>query len=186
MRRYAVFAVMSVFAAACSWILGINLAVPVILILLSLLLQSMHRAKELKNYRMLYLIFLYVIVTAATYMIRTYKAPVFFTPFCVLALLSVMLFNDLVVAFVLTVAGAVTAAAIHGNDLYMGMLFLTSGIAAALLVNGARRRNAVIQAVSDPFFERRYLQCCRSGHPAGVRDAFSHGDQHQPSGDGRF
>ncbi len=146
MRRYAVFAVMSVFAAACSWILGINLAVPVILILLSLLLQSMHRAKELKNYRMLYLVFLYVIVMAATYMIREYKAPVFFTPFCVLALLSVMLFNDLVVAFMLTVAGAVTAAAINGNDLYMGMLFLISGIAAALLVNGARRRNAVIRA----------------------------------------
>ncbi|HOU36929.1 MAG TPA: HDIG domain-containing protein, partial [Candidatus Omnitrophota bacterium] len=144
--RYASYVAGTAATVLCGWILGVNLVVPVLLVSLGLLLQAMHRSKDLKAYRMLYLVFLYVIVMTATYMIRAYKAPIFLTPFSVLALLSVMLFNDLVVAFVLTVAGAVTAAAINANDLYMGMLFLTSGIAAALLANGARRRNEVIRA----------------------------------------
>jgi cyclic-di-AMP phosphodiesterase PgpH len=145
-RRYVSFACGCAAAFALSWMLGLNLAVPILLVCLVLLLQTVHRNEDFRTYRILYLVFLFVLVITASYMIRMYNAPALFTPFSVLALLSVMLFNDLLVAFLLTVAGSFTVAAINGNDYYMGLIFLASGIAAALLVEGARRRSTIIRA----------------------------------------
>jgi len=145
-KRHALFAAGSAIAIFCGWALDVNLIVPVALVFLTLMLRAMHKARDTQDYRLLHLIFLYVIVMVSIYMIRMYRISIFLTPFTVLSLLSIMLFNDLVVAFLLTVAGAITAAAINGNDFYMGIMFLISGIAASLLVNGARRRNDVIRS----------------------------------------
>ncbi|MFA6384455.1 MAG: HDIG domain-containing metalloprotein [Candidatus Omnitrophota bacterium] len=146
LRRYAAFGFYSAVAFGCSWIYGINLIVPMVLVCLVLFLRHIHSSEEFKTYRILHLVFMFVFVMAACFAIRMYNAPALFSPFPVLALLSVMLFNDLFVAFVLTVAGSVTIAAINGNDFYMGLICLVSGISAALLVSGARRRNIVIRA----------------------------------------
>jgi cyclic-di-AMP phosphodiesterase PgpH len=145
-RQYGVFGFYCAVTFGCSLILGINLVVPAVLVCLVLLLQAIHRSEDFKTYRILYLVFLFVIVISASYAIRISNAPVLFSPFPVLAMLSVMLFNDLIVAFFLTSAGAVTIAAINGNDFFMGLICLASGISAALLIHGARRRNDIIRA----------------------------------------
>jgi cyclic-di-AMP phosphodiesterase PgpH len=146
LRPHASFMANAAVAFGCSWVLGINLVVPMILVCMVVFLRVIHRNEDFKTYRILYLVFLFVLVMSASYMIRAYNAPVLFTPFPVLAILSVMLFNDLIVAFALTVAGSITVSAINGNDYYMGLIFLMSGLTAALLVHGARRRNSVIRA----------------------------------------
>jgi cyclic-di-AMP phosphodiesterase PgpH len=146
LRRYASFGFYSAVTFGCSVIFGINLVVPMVLVCLVFLLQYIHRNEDFKTYRILYLVFMFVLVIAASVAIRAYNAPVLFSPFPVLAMLSVMLFNDLIVAFLLTVAGSITIAAINGNDFFMGLICLVSGISAALLVAGARRRNGIIRA----------------------------------------
>ncbi|MFA5099725.1 MAG: HDIG domain-containing metalloprotein [Candidatus Omnitrophota bacterium] len=146
LRHYAAFGLYSAVAFGCSWILDINLVIPVVLVCLVMLLRFIHRSEDFKTYRILYLVFLFVLVISASFAIRIYNAPVLFSPFPVLAMLSVMLFNDLIVAFLLTVGSSITIAAINGNDFYLALICLVSGIAAALLVDGARRRNVIIRA----------------------------------------
>jgi putative nucleotidyltransferase with HDIG domain len=146
LRSYVFFSFWCAIAFAASWALGINLVVPAALVCMVLILGLIRPSNGYKAYRKLHLIFLFVLVVCASYMIRVYHAPVFFTPFLVLAMLSVMLFNDLIVALVLTLAGSITVAAINSNDFYMGLIFLVSGIVTAILVQGTRKRNAVIRA----------------------------------------
>lgn len=145
-RPYAGYIFWTLFSFACSWALGINLIVPVVLSCLLLQLQVQTKSDDMKNYRVIYLVFLFVLVMAGSWLLRWFHGPVLMTPFPVLSMLCVILFNDLSAALLLTVAGSITVAAINGNDLYMGLIFMVSGIVTGLLVHGSRRRNVVIRA----------------------------------------
>jgi putative nucleotidyltransferase with HDIG domain len=60
-------------------------------------------------------------------------------------MLSAILFNELEVSLLLTLAAAFTIASISGNN-YLGVLFSISGILSSIFVFGARKRMAIIRA----------------------------------------
>lgn len=76
-KRHALFAAGSAIAIFCGWALDVNLIVPVALVFLTLMLRAMHKARDTQDYRLLHLIFLYVIVMVSIYMIRMYRISIF-------------------------------------------------------------------------------------------------------------
>jgi hypothetical protein len=61
-------------------------------------------------------------------------------------MLSTILFNELGVSLLLTLAAAFTIASISENNYYLGVLFSISGIVSSIFVFGARKRMAIIRA----------------------------------------
>ncbi len=128
-----------------NYAIKINLAVTVLLICLFTYLKFPQKHSDTKNYSLLELALLYTLIFSAGYFIIEEGYSVFFVPFCVIPMLAVILFNELEVSLLLTVAGAFTVASLVGNNLNLGLLFLISGILAIILVSGARKRSAIMR-----------------------------------------
>lgn len=126
------------------YMLEMNLIIPAFL--LSLYAYLVYRKTPLKNCRTLYLIFLFVINFVSGYFIIRQKLSIFYLPFCLVPMLSTLLFNDLEVSLIITLATGISVASLIGNHFYLTILFFISGILASLLVLGARRRIVIIRA----------------------------------------
>jgi len=133
-------------ALLISVILKINLVIPVALILLVIYLQFLYLNLSAQPFRLLNLIFLFVILFAVTYVVARQGWSVLATPFCVIPMLATILFNELVVSLLITVASSIIITTLTANNFYLGMLFFTSGILSNILVFGVRKRNTIIQA----------------------------------------
>ncbi|MDD5729893.1 MAG: HDIG domain-containing protein [Candidatus Omnitrophica bacterium] len=129
-----------------SFALQINFAVPLFILLSAIYLKSLYKDLSGRPYRLLNLSFLFVLITVASYIIIKQGGSAFYIPFCTVPMLAIILFNELVVSLVLTVACAVAVSSISGNNFYLGMLFLANGILSILLAKGVRKRNTIIRA----------------------------------------
>ena len=132
------------FIFLLSYLININLTVPLFLLALALYFKFRNYNRSPHNYLNLVLIFL--IIFYVSYFVINQRWPVYYIPFCIAPMLAAMLFNDLRIAFLLSIACAVSIAGIYGNNLYLALLFISSGIVSAVLVCGARQRMAVIRA----------------------------------------
>jgi len=128
-----------------SYILGINLVIPIFLLSLFVYLNFSYRDLNLKSHKLLNLIFLFVIISATGYFINRAGWSIYYIPFSTIAMLSAILFNELEISLLLTLAAAFTIASITGNN-YLGVLFSISGILSSIFVFGARKRMAIIRA----------------------------------------
>jgi putative nucleotidyltransferase with HDIG domain len=122
-----------------------NLAVFALLIVLYSYLKFSEIYSDIKSYNLLDIILLYTITLSTSFFIFDHGYSVFCIPFCVIPMLSVILFNDLRVSLVLTIVGALTIASLAGNNLNLGLLFLISGISSVILAFGARKRSIIMR-----------------------------------------
>lgn len=140
------FTLLAIVVFYITYILQVNLIIPLFLLSLYLYVKMSYPALNLKKDNLLHLIFLYVIIFVTTYFIISRGWSIFYVPFSVVPMLAVLLFNNLTVSLLLTFASAISIVGIGGNHLYLGLLFLTSGISASILVLNARRRTPIIRA----------------------------------------
>ena len=105
-----------------SYILGINLILPVFLLSLFACLNFLYRDSDLEGRKLLNLIFLFVIICASGYLINRRGWSIFYIPFSAIPMLATILFNELQISLLLTLAAAFTIASISGNN-YLGILF---------------------------------------------------------------
>lgn len=127
------------------YIIKVNLAVFALLIALCSYLKFSETYSDIKSYNLLDIILLYTLTFATGFFIIDRGYSVFAIPFCVIPMLSVILFNELRVSLMLTIAGALTIASMAGNNLNLGLLFLISGIASIMLAFGARKRSMIMR-----------------------------------------
>lgn len=127
-----------------SYILRVNLIVAISLLVL--FLYAKFRGFKIKNYRFLYLFFLFVANVALTYFMAQRRSPVFYMPFGIVPMLATLLFNNLEVSLIITLASAVTVGSFWGGNFYLMLFFLLSGLTSSLLVRDARRRISIINA----------------------------------------
>ncbi|MDD2689227.1 MAG: HDIG domain-containing protein [Candidatus Omnitrophica bacterium] len=127
-----------------SFILQLNLIIPVFL--LSLLAYIKYRDADLRNYSLLNLSFLFIIFVVTSYFIVSHGWSKFYIPFCFIPMLTTVLFNNLELSLVVTIATSVFIASIAGNHLHLGVLFFSSGLFSSILVLNARRRITIIRA----------------------------------------
>lgn len=147
-----------------SAIAQINLAIPAFLI--SLYAYIKFRKSNLKNFNLLNMSLLFLIILAVSYFIIREGQPIFYIPFAVIPMLTTLLFNNLEMSLLITLATALSVASFSSNPFELALLFLISAIFASILVLGARRRTTIIragiivgilQAVSIIFIDRFWI-----------------------------
>lgn len=138
------FAIGAIAVFLTGYLMGVNLIVPACLLSLYLYLEI--RSPKLKNYRLLHVVLLFVANFVSSYFIVQQTGVMFFVPFCVIPMLATILFNELEISLVITLACSISVSAMLDNHFYLGVLFLISGIISSLLVLGARKRMAIIRA----------------------------------------
>jgi putative nucleotidyltransferase with HDIG domain len=123
-----------------SYLLGVNFVIPLFLVCIFVYLKFFA-----KNYSLLNLSLLFVIIFVISYFVIQEGLPVFYIPFTVIPMLSAILFEELGLSLLLTLASSVSIAYLVG-DIEAGLLFLISGILSIILVRGVRKRITVIRA----------------------------------------
>lgn len=126
------------------YVIQINFAVPLFLICLYAYIKF--RRQNLKNFNLLNMTLLFLITLASNYFIIRQGRPIFYIPFCVIPVLATLLFNNLEISLLMTLATAVSVASLSDNPFQLALLFLISGIVSSILVLGARRRTTIIRA----------------------------------------
>lgn len=128
-----------------SLIIKINLAIPLFLLSLVIYIRRSYPGLKTKTYNLLNLSFLFVIIFSSSYLILKRGLPIFYIPFSLVALLSIILFNNLEISFLITLASGIAVTSIAGNNFLIVVMFLISGILAILLAKDMRRRSVIIR-----------------------------------------
>ncbi len=123
-----------------SYLLGINFVIPLFLVCIFAYIKLFS-----KNYSLLNLSLLFVIIFVVSYFIIQEGQPIFYIPFSIIPMLSAILFEELGLSLLITLASSISIAYLAG-DINAGLLFLISAITAIILVRGARKRVTIIRA----------------------------------------
>jgi len=129
-----------------SYMMKLNLVIPAFLLFLSIYLKCLYKDLGNKPYKTINLLLLFLSSVTLGYYFPQNNWQIILRPFCMVSMLSVILFNDLVLALLINVASVITIQAFTGILPDFAILFLSSGLLSAILVFGARRRNTIINA----------------------------------------
>ena len=143
-RLKAKFILWSVLVFIASAICTMNLASAAIIVGLCAYLQIKRQFIKPNTY--LNLLLLLVMIFTAAYYIVNNKIPVFIIPFSLVPMLTTLLFADLEISLLMTIACSVSVASISNSFFAISALFLISGLLSSLLVQGARKRTTVIKS----------------------------------------
>ena len=123
-----------------SYLLGVNLVIPLFIICIFSYLKFFS-----KSYNLLHLSLLFVVIFVISYFVVQEGLPIFYIPFAVIPMLSSILFEELMLSLLITIASSISIAYLAG-DIDAGLLFLISGVLSIILVRGARKRITIIRA----------------------------------------
>lgn len=128
------------FGFAC----GINPCVILFLILLAV--YSRFIKLNVKSYNLLNFSLLFLLIFTLSHFIIRKNFSVYYIPFAAVPMLSTLLFGNLGLSLLITLATSVAVASISNYSLPLLLLFLISGMLSSLLLIGARKRTTIIRA----------------------------------------
>lgn len=129
-----------------AYLLKIPFIVPLVLSLLYAYLRASQKFTVRSRYKLLYPVFLFVIMFGITYFLFYQRLSGLFIPLAMMPLVLTVLFNDLVLTLLFTVGLSTTIVALSGNNFALGVLAMVGGLSAGIFVFQARRRSAIIRA----------------------------------------
>ena len=129
-----------------SYILGLNLIIPISLLAVFGYLKLSAKGMNLKEYNFLHLFFLFITIFVTSYFILQEWSSWLFIPLCAVTMLTAILFDQLQLALLVAFVSSVTVAYIAGSNFLVGLLFFSSGLVSSMLVFRARRRIVIIRA----------------------------------------
>ncbi len=135
---------LTVFGAGL--LMRINPIVPAFILTLYLYFKTTCKNLDCRSFKPLHLTFLFVLIIWVTFLVIRNHFSVCWIPFASLAMLVVLLFNDLRIALLLCSAAAFSIGAIAGNNFNLAILFFVSGILGSIMVQDVRRRESIIKA----------------------------------------
>lgn len=135
---------LSVFLFFFSHLIHLNPAIPLFLIILYLCFRN--KFTRIKNAGLINLSFLFLISFSIGHSLLKYGLSFYFIPIVIIPMLSVLLFNNLEIAYFLSLATSVSLASISPEPFKAWFIFMASCSCAILLVNKANKRTSVIQA----------------------------------------
>ncbi len=144
-RKYLDIIVISALLILINSLLKLE-PVNVLSILISIIfLKKLYPDLKNKPYKLLNLGLIFICFFVVSYFIIIKYNSVQFLPFCVIPMLTMLLFDESIIALLLTLTCAISVAILNGNDFYTVVIFLISGISAIMLSKGIRRRIEVIR-----------------------------------------
>ena len=129
-----------------SFLLQLNFNIALFLLSLCLYLKARHPNLNKKNYNLLHLSLLFLIIFVASYFLIKKGWPLLFIPFSVIPMLATILFLRLEISLVLIFASSLAISAVAGNNFDLAVLFIISGIASTLLVRRINKRDDIFRA----------------------------------------
>ncbi len=127
-----------------SYIIRLNPAIPFSLIILYACFYK--KFSDTKNASLLNLSFLYLVSFSLGYSLLKNGLSIYFVPITIIPMLSVLLLNNLEIAYFLSLGTSLSLAAISPEPFKAFFIFMTSCACAILMIKGARKRTRIIQA----------------------------------------
>ncbi len=126
------------------YVSGFSLIIPLLLLLLGLYLRAVRRA-DIKLFLNLGLLLLLNVFIAYA-LINYTSISAFYIPVAAVAMLVMLLYNDLPLAFIMAFASSVLVGLVVGNRLDLMMIYFSGSLMGAFCVKGARTRSELINA----------------------------------------
>ncbi|MFA6129731.1 MAG: HDIG domain-containing metalloprotein [Candidatus Omnitrophota bacterium] len=133
-----------VFIFLFSYLININLAIPLFLIILYL--SFYRKFSKIKNANLRNLSLLFLISFAVGHALLEHGLSFYFIPIAIIPMLSVLLFNNLEVAYFLSLGTSLSLASLTPEPFKALLIFMIFCSSAILLLNKAHKRTTVIQA----------------------------------------
>ena len=143
-KKNLLLAGLCVFIFLYSYIIHMHLAIPLFLIILYL--SFYNKFSKIKNANLANLSFLFLISFTLGHTLLKHGLSFYFIPIAIIPMLSVLLFNNLEVAYFLSLGTSLSLASLTTEPFKAWLIFMTLCLCAILLVNKAHKRTAVIQA----------------------------------------
>lgn len=124
--------------------LRINLLIPTVLSVI-FIYARVWAGRRPKDYRLLHLCLLFLIIFAIGYWIVQEQAAFYYLPFSLLPMLVILLWQNLMLSLLFLCAYGITLAIKFAN-LELGIIFFVSGLVATALLLQVRRRSQIIRA----------------------------------------
>lgn len=141
----ALFILASLFLFIAAFLLKLSLALAVLLLATFIYLKASYKIKI--RHLAVKVGLLLALLTATSYSVVHYSTiSYYYIPVCAISILTVILFNDLRLAFLVTVFSAIETGAIIYQDFILSVVFLTGGLIGALCVWQSKRREQIITA----------------------------------------
>src|ERR1035437_7403221 len=103
--------------------------------------------KKVKSRLFLHLSLLLALLLFGSYYLKAYSHPFhYYLPVASIAMLTMLLFNDAQISFMMAFVSATLAGIILGFDLNEMLIFFFGGLAGAYMVRDARTRGSLIKA----------------------------------------
>jgi len=123
---------------------GFSLIIPLLLLILGVHLYFFKKA-TVRLFLQLGLLFA-LLLTGTHALVEYTTVPVLYIPVAAIALLTMLLYNDLQLAFLMSFISSVSVALIVDGNIDLMLTFLVGSLVAAYTVKGARTRGAMINA----------------------------------------
>ncbi|MFC1594611.1 HD family phosphohydrolase [Candidatus Omnitrophota bacterium] len=127
-----------------AYLIGVAFVIPILLVIFLSYLRSSYKSLRGKVLQLALLIS--AILCAAKIIISYLDIPAYYIPVITLAMLTVILFDSLELALVLSVFASLSIGVMAGNNFILSFTLLIGGIVAAIFASGARRRSQIYKA----------------------------------------
>ena len=144
-RKHSIYLVgICIFIFLFSHIIHVNLAIPFTLIILYIGFNQ--KFSKIKKIKLSNLVLLFLTSFSFGYCLLGNGLSFYFIPIAIIPMLAVLLFNNIEVAYFLSLSTALSLASLTAEPFKAWLIFIAASISAILLINGARKRTTVIWA----------------------------------------
>jgi len=143
-KKNLLLAGLCIFIFLFSHIIHLNLAIALFLIILYLCFQN--KFSKIKSANLANLSFLFLISFTIGHTLLKHGLSFYFIPIAIIPMLSVLLFNNLEIAYFLSLETSLSLASLTTEPFKAWFIFMTLCSCAILLINKANKRTAVIRA----------------------------------------
>ena len=127
-----------------SYIVHLNLAIPVFLVILYALFAL--NTEKIRSYNLAQIVFLLLAGFASGYFVLKSGLNFYFVPIIIVPMLGTLLFNNMEIPYFLSLVNCVAVASLTAEPFKAFLIFLISCIGAILSVKGARKRTTLIRS----------------------------------------
>ncbi|MBL7081115.1 MAG: HDIG domain-containing protein [Candidatus Omnitrophica bacterium] len=128
-----------------SYALGVNLIVPLILVVLYICLRTWERKNRIAKHPYLKLLLLFLVIFAIGWHMHLKDLNIIFIPYAIVSMLSILLWQNMVVTLLVALATNLSLAFVF-NSLDVAILFLVASVLSCLLLPSVRRRAQIVSA----------------------------------------
>ena len=131
-----------------TYLIEVSYIIPFLLLVVAVYIKNSFRDPQ-KLILPLSLLIVIIIVSAQLLIKYSSTLPFlshYFIPVIAISMLTMILFGDLQLTFIITLLSSILAGKITGNDINLTIIFFIGGIIAGLLVRRTRRRSQIIKA----------------------------------------